>query len=40
VQVLGPLLAAPLPQPDWLAPGGLPLPPYPLATQKTETLAR
>ncbi|MCB2410843.1 helix-turn-helix domain-containing protein [Hymenobacter lucidus] len=34
VQVLGPLLAAPLPQPDWLAPGGptLPLPPYPRAT--------
>jgi len=34
VQVLGPALAAPLPVPDWLAPGGpaLPLPPYPLAT--------
>ncbi|TGE21693.1 hypothetical protein E5K00_15585 [Hymenobacter aquaticus] len=34
VRVLGPLLAAPLPQPDWLAPGGpaLPLPPYPRAT--------
>ena len=34
VQVLGPALAAPLPRPDWLAPGGpaLPLPPYPLAT--------
>ncbi|SHJ52850.1 Helix-turn-helix [Hymenobacter daecheongensis DSM 21074] len=34
VRVLGPLLAAPLPRPDWLAPGGpaLPLPPYPLAT--------
>jgi len=34
VQVLGPALAAPLPMPDWLAPGGpaLPLPPYPLAT--------
>lgn len=34
VQVLGPLLAAPLPRPDWLASGGpaLPLPPYPLAT--------
>lgn len=34
VQVLGPALAAPLPLPDWLAPGGpaLPLPPYPLAT--------
>ncbi|UOQ53578.1 helix-turn-helix domain-containing protein [Hymenobacter cellulosivorans] len=34
VQVLGPLLAAPLPRPDWLAPGGpaLPLPPYPQAT--------
>lgn len=33
VQVLGPVLAAPLPVPDWLAPGGPgPLPPYPLAT--------
>lgn len=34
VRVLGPALAAPLPVPDWLAPGGpaLPLPPYPLAT--------
>ncbi|WP_210518208.1 helix-turn-helix domain-containing protein [Hymenobacter terricola] len=33
VQVLGPALAAPLPVPDWLAPGGPgPLPPYPLAT--------
>ncbi|MCB2408210.1 helix-turn-helix domain-containing protein [Hymenobacter lucidus] len=34
VRVLGPLLAAPLPQPDWLAPGGpaRPLPPYPQAT--------
>jgi transcriptional regulator with XRE-family HTH domain len=34
VEVLGPALAAPLPVPDWLAPGGpaLPLPPYPLAT--------
>lgn len=34
VQVLGPLLAHPLPVPDWLAPGGpaLPLPAYPLAT--------
>ena len=32
--MLGPALAAPLPVPDWLAPGGpaLPLPPYPLAT--------
>jgi len=34
VQVLGPALAAPLPVPVWLAPGGpaLPLPPCPLAT--------
>jgi len=34
VRVLEPLLAAPLPRPDWLAPGGpaLPLPAYPLAT--------